>query len=138
MWTHWDILHCYSCLFANNNKSHTWFFFLVVLFSNKSFTFFYLCWFIINWYLNNTHLFNPNKSNLTMDHILFFIVNFHTRGVFGLHWDGKKKLLKNGGFYGTVYALLILFMDFTALFCTIHEPHYIISTNFYLYLQYFQ
>ena len=29
-------------------------------------------------------------------------------------------------------------MSFTALFGIIHESHGIISTNFYLYLQYFQ
>ena len=29
-------------------------------------------------------------------------------------------------------------MDSTALFDTIHESHYTISTNFYFYLQYFQ
>ena len=71
-------------------KSHTLLllFVFIVLFSNKSFPFIIclICsWFVINWYLNNTHLFHPNKSNLTMDHILFFIVNFHTRRVFGLH-----------------------------------------------------
>ena len=33
---------------------------------------------------------------------------------------------------------LLLFMSPTALFGTIHESHYIISANFYLYLQYFQ
>ena len=29
-------------------------------------------------------------------------------------------------------------MDLIALFGTIHESHYTISTNFYLYLQYFK
>ena len=29
-------------------------------------------------------------------------------------------------------------MDLTTLFGTIHESHYIISANFYFYLQYFQ
>ena len=29
-------------------------------------------------------------------------------------------------------------MSFIVLFDTIHEPYYIISTNIYLYLQYFQ
>ena len=33
---------------------------------------------------------------------------------------------------------LLLFMDHTALFGTIYEFHYIISANFYFYLQYFQ
>jgi len=33
---------------------------------------------------------------------------------------------------------LLLFMDLTALFDTIHRPYYTISTNFYLYVQYFQ
>ena len=33
---------------------------------------------------------------------------------------------------------LILFMSLIALFDTIHGSHYTISTNFYLYLQYFQ
>ena len=33
---------------------------------------------------------------------------------------------------------LLLFMDFTALFGTIHESYYTISANFYLYLPYFQ
>ena len=33
---------------------------------------------------------------------------------------------------------LLLFMSLIALFDTIHESHYAISTNFYLYLQYFQ
>ena len=33
---------------------------------------------------------------------------------------------------------LLLFMSFTALFDTIYRPHCIISTKFYLYLQYFQ
>ena len=33
---------------------------------------------------------------------------------------------------------LLLFMSHTALFCTIFRSHYIISTNFYFYLQYFQ
>ena len=34
--------------------------------------------------------------------------------------------------------LLLLFMDFTVLFGTAHRYYCIISTNFYLYLQYFQ
>ena len=33
---------------------------------------------------------------------------------------------------------LLLFMGHTILFGTIHGPYYTISTNFYLYLQYFQ
>ena len=33
---------------------------------------------------------------------------------------------------------LLLFMGTIALFGTIYEFYYIISTNFYLYLQYFQ
>ena len=33
---------------------------------------------------------------------------------------------------------LLLFMDLTALFGTIHISHYTVSTNIYLYLQYFQ
>ena len=33
---------------------------------------------------------------------------------------------------------LVLFMGFIALFGIIHGSHYTISTNFYLYLQYFQ
>ena len=33
---------------------------------------------------------------------------------------------------------LLLFMNPTILFGTIHRSHFIISTNFYLYLQYFQ
>ena len=33
---------------------------------------------------------------------------------------------------------LLLFIDFTALFGIIHESHYTISVNFYLYIQYFQ
>ena len=32
----------------------------------------------------------------------------------------------------------LLFMSSTALFCTIHESYCTISTNIYLYLQYFQ
>ena len=32
---------------------------------------------------------------------------------------------------------LLLFMGPTTLFDTIYESHYTISTNFYLYLQYF-
>ena len=51
-----------------------------------------------------------------MDHILFFIVNFHTRGVFGLHWDGKKKLLKNGGPHSTVHAFFGIIHGSTILF----------------------
>ena len=64
---------------------HDFLFFFIVLFSNKSFPFLIclICsWFVINWYLNNTHLFHPNKSNLTMDHILFCIVNFHINLIF--------------------------------------------------------
>ena len=33
---------------------------------------------------------------------------------------------------------LLLFMDLTTFFGIIHESHYTISANFYLYLQYFQ
>jgi len=33
---------------------------------------------------------------------------------------------------------LLLFIGPTALFGTIHRPHYAILVNFYLYLQYFQ
>ena len=40
-------------------------------------------------------------------------------------------------FYYSVYFLL-LFMGPTALFSITHEFHYTISTNFYIYLQYFQ
>ena len=32
---------------------------------------------------------------------------------------------------------LLLFMSLIALFGTIHEPHYTILANFYLYLQHF-
>ena len=118
MWTHWDILHWYSCLFAKNNKSHTWFFFSCSLIFQQIFHFsnlFDLCWFIINWYSNNTYFFHPNKSNITMDHILFFVVNFHARHAFGLHWGLKNFAFcwKNGGSHDTVYAF----------FGTIYRPH---------------
>ena len=33
---------------------------------------------------------------------------------------------------------LLLFMGLIALFGTIHRSHYIILSNFYLYIQYFQ
>ena len=33
---------------------------------------------------------------------------------------------------------LLLFIDFTALFNTIHRSYYTIPVNFYIYLQYFQ
>ena len=42
----------------------------------------------------------------------------------------------------TYFTIQLIFattrMGFTALFGTIHRLHYIISVNFYLYLQYFQ
>ena len=34
----------------------------------------------------------------------------------------------------SIYAFLLLFMSFTVLFSIIHESHYIISINFYIYL----
>ena len=39
--------------------------------------------------------------------------------------------------YFTIQFFLLLFMGLIALFGTIHESHYTISTYFYLYLQYF-
>ena len=33
---------------------------------------------------------------------------------------------------------MLLFIDLTVLFSIIHNPHYTISVNFYLYIQYFQ
>ena len=48
---------------------------------------------------------------------------------FGLGW--KKKII-------SLFSLfLLLFMGPTTLFSIINEFHYIISTNFYFYLQYF-
>ena len=40
--------------------------------------------------------------------------------------------------YFTINLFLLLFMGPTVLFGTIYGSHYTISTNFYLYLQYFQ
>ena len=37
-----------------------------------------------------------------------------------------------------VNLFFLLFMGFVVLFDTIHESHYTISANFYIYLQYFQ
>ena len=50
--------------------------------------------------------------------------------MFRLEW--KMKII-------SLFSLfLLLFIGLTALFGTIYGPHYTISTNFYLYLQYFQ
>ena len=38
----------------------------------------------------------------------------------------------------TFSLFLLLFISFIVLFDTIYGSHYTISTNFYLYLQYFQ
>ena len=49
---------------------------------------------------------------------------------FGMKWKIKIILLFN--------LFLLLFMGLTALFGTIHGSYSTISTNFYIYLQYFQ
>ena len=50
-------------------------------------------------------------------------------------WFGKKLFFQ---FILLFSLFLLLFMGLTAFIGTIHGSHYIISTNFYLYLQYFQ
>ena len=54
----------------------------------------------------------------------------NTKVVFGISLKNLFILLFN--------LFLLLSMSFTALFITIYESHYIISADFYLYLQYFQ
>ena len=70
-----------------------------------------------------------NFSNSLVFSMLSFYLSVSSC-VFGLRWKIKIILLFS--------LFLLLFMGSIALFGTIHEPHCIISTNFYLYLQYFQ
>ena len=51
---------------------------------------------------------------------------------FTFRMGGKIKIIS------LISLFLLLFMGPTVLFGTIHKHHYTISTNFYLYLQYFQ
>ena len=55
---------------------------------------------------------------------------YHYEYVFGFKLKSQLILLFS--------LFLLLFMSFITLFGTIHRSHCIISTNFYLYLQYFQ
>ena len=67
---------------------------------------------------------------------------------FSIHQPKKKKKSKSIPclFFQLIFCQLILpfslflllFMDLTALFGTTHMSHYTVSTNIYLYLQYFQ
>ena len=57
--------------------------------------------------------------------------------VFLLGW-ALGLIIRNGPGYPGPLAPQLLFMSFTVLFDTIYGSYCIISTNFYLYLQYFQ
>ena len=61
---------------------------------------------------------------------LLTILTFQKYHIYVLSVDLAKIIFAN--------LFLLLFMDITALFGIIHESHYTISVNFYLYLQYFR
>ena len=66
--------------------------------------------------------------------------NLKTRKVENVNMDVLSKLHLSVRLVKIIFAslFLLLFLGIIVFFGTIHESHYIILTNFYLYLQYFQ